>query len=30
MDAVVEVLPHLWSENKEWIINSELDIMGNI
>jgi len=23
-DAIVEVLPHLWSDNKEWIPNEEL------
>lgn len=23
-DAVVEVVPHLWSEDKEWIVNDEL------
>lgn len=23
-DAVVEVLPHLWNDKKEWIINKEL------
>lgn len=27
MDAVVDVLPHLWSKNKEWIVNSELALM---
>lgn len=24
-DAVVEVLPHLWSEDKLWIMNEELE-----
>lgn len=23
-DAIVEVVPHLWSDNKEWIVNDEL------
>ena len=23
-DAVVEVVPHLWNDNKEWIVNQEL------
>ena len=25
-DAIVTVLPHLWSDNKEWIANDELNI----
>ena len=27
MDAIIEVLPHLWSEDKEWIINNELELL---